>query len=123
MTRYYFLFLGVAVFFGKHSLQAQTYTPVPFDCRDSIPVWMAARKVPAVGVGIIENGRVKEVTVFGTLPDKAPYPVNTLFNVASLTKPVTAMLTLKLVNAGQWDLDEPLSKYWIDPDKRAYPLN
>ena len=26
------------------------------------------------------------------------------------------MLTLKLIESGQWKLDEPLSKYWIDPD-------
>jgi len=26
------------------------------------------------------------------------------------------MLTLKLVETGQWDLDEPLAHYWIDPD-------
>lgn len=26
------------------------------------------------------------------------------------------MITLKLIESGQWDLDEPLCKYWIDPD-------
>jgi CubicO group peptidase (beta-lactamase class C family) len=26
------------------------------------------------------------------------------------------MLTLKLVQSGQWSLDEPLCKYWVDPD-------
>jgi len=26
------------------------------------------------------------------------------------------MLTLKLVQSGQWNLDEPLALYWIDPD-------
>jgi len=33
-----------------------------------------------------------------------------------MVKPIVAMLTLKLVQAGQWNLDEPLAKYWIDPD-------
>jgi CubicO group peptidase (beta-lactamase class C family) len=33
-----------------------------------------------------------------------------------MTKPVVAMLTLKLVEQGQWNLDEPLYHYWIDPD-------
>jgi len=36
--------------------------------------------------------------------------------VASLTKPVTALTVLRLVTQGKWDLDEPLDKYWIDPD-------
>ena len=40
-----------------------------------------------------------------------------------MTKPVTAMLTLKLVEAGQWDLDEPLFHYWIDPDIANDPFH
>ena len=43
-------------------------------------------------------------------------PENTIFNIASMTKPVVAMLTLKLVESGQWNLDEPLWDYWVDPD-------
>ena len=50
---------------------------------------------------------------------KAPY--NTIFNVASLTKPVTSMVTLKLVSMGDWDLDNPLHRYWIDPDIKPDP--
>lgn len=36
-----------------------------------------------------------------------PAPANTVFNVASVTKTVTAMVTLCLFNSGKWDLDEP----------------
>ena len=36
--------------------------------------------------------------------------------MASLTKPITTMLTLKLVSLGKWNLDEPICKYWTDPD-------
>jgi CubicO group peptidase (beta-lactamase class C family) len=39
-----------------------------------------------------------------------------VFNVASLTKPITALVTLKLVSLGKWQLDEPVFKYWTDPD-------
>jgi CubicO group peptidase (beta-lactamase class C family) len=52
----------------------------------------------------------------GKLETNRPAPDNTVFNVASLTKPVVAMVTLKLAEAGKLDLDEPLSKYWVDPD-------
>ena len=81
-----------------------------------IPVWMSEYHIPCVGVGIIENGKIKWVKNFGELKAGHPAPDNTLFNIASQTKPVTAMLTLKLVQLGKWDLDEPLSHYWIDPD-------
>jgi CubicO group peptidase (beta-lactamase class C family) len=82
--------------------------------QDSIEALMKAHGIPAAGVGIIRNGELREVKVYG-----APY--DTVFNVASLTKPVVAMLTLKLVSAGKWDLDEPLAKYWTDPDVAGDP--
>jgi CubicO group peptidase (beta-lactamase class C family) len=33
------------------------------------------------------------------------------------------MVALKLVSSGQWNLDEPLAKYWIDPDIANDPRN
>ena len=81
-----------------------------YDDHAKIAAAMAEAKVPAVGVGIIRGGQLQQVKVYGD----AAY--DTQFNVASLTKPVVAMLTLKLVAASKWNLDEPLAKYWVDPD-------
>jgi CubicO group peptidase (beta-lactamase class C family) len=81
-----------------------------------IEKWMAESNIPALGLGIIEGGRLKQVKVFGEIKKGTSAPYNTIFNVASLTKPVTALVALKLVSLGKWDLDEPVSKYWIDPD-------
>ena len=86
-----------------------------------IPTLMAENHVPCVGVGVIENGKIKWIKNFGNLQKGHPAPDNALFNIASQTKPVTAMLTLKLVETGQWDLDEPLAHYWIDPDIAGDP--
>lgn len=98
------------------SLQAQTNTKVNLGFEDEVPAWLVKYNVPAVGIGIIEDGEIRYTKVFGELEKGVPAPDNTIFNVASMTKPVVAMLTLKLVEAGQWDLDEPLFHYWIDPD-------
>src|SRR4028118_849648 len=84
--------------------------------QDKIENWLKQYNVPAVGIGIIENNQLTQVNVFGKLETNHPALINTVFNVASLTKPLVAMLTLKLVEAGKLDLDEPLSTYWIDPD-------
>mgnify|MGYP000999901316 FL=1 len=43
-------------------------------------------------------------------------PKNTIWNVASLTKPITALIVLKLIDSGKLSLDEPLYNYYIDPD-------
>jgi CubicO group peptidase (beta-lactamase class C family) len=104
-----------AVFLLTSSVFAQTDTLQANLLRD-IPGWMAEYHVPCVGVGVIENGKVKWVKNLGVLQAGHPAPANTLFNIASQTKPVTAMLTLKLVQMGKWNLDEPLAHYWIDPD-------
>lgn len=78
--------------------------------------WLEEKHICGVGIGYIENGAVKELAVYGKDDTGSQYPANILFNVASLTKPVTAMVALKLVNKGMWDLDEPVYKYWTDPD-------
>jgi len=72
--------------------------------------------VTALGIGVLENGKVKSSKVLGTLNGSVPAPENTLFKIASLTKPVVTLVTLKLVHAGKLSLDESLSKYWLDPD-------
>lgn len=87
-----------------------------FDNNSKIEVWLNENHVPALGVGVIENGKLKQVKVFGEIAKGIAAPYNTIFNVASLTKPVTAIVALKLVSSGKWHLDEPLYKYWTDPD-------
>jgi CubicO group peptidase (beta-lactamase class C family) len=72
--------------------------------------------VPALGLGIVENGKLTKVEVYGTLDKSQKAPYNTIFKVASLTKPVFALIVLKLVDKGLLDLNEPLHKYWVDPD-------
>lgn len=104
----------------SHAVWAQHDTVITSLERD-IPHWMAANHVPCTGVGLIEDGHIRWLKVFGETQAGHPAPANTLFNIASQTKPVTAMLTLKLVQAGVWNLDEPLSHYWIDPDIAADP--
>jgi CubicO group peptidase (beta-lactamase class C family) len=89
--------------------------------QEQLPRWMAEAHVPTVGVALIKNGRLEEATVYGELRKGVPAPANTLFEVASLTKPIVAMTTLRLVDSGRWKLDEPLARYWIDPDVKDDP--
>ncbi len=94
---------------GKKINPAQSF-------EQEIETLLKQEKVPALGLGIIQNGKLTQVKVFGELKTGTPAPYNTLFKVASLTKPITAMVALNLASAGKLDLDEPLYKYWTDPD-------
>jgi CubicO group peptidase (beta-lactamase class C family) len=96
---------------------------INLDYREKIQDLLMKNNVPAVGIGIIENSEIKCIKVFGELKKGIPAPDNAIFNVASMTKPVVAMLTLKFVEVGQWDLDEPLFHYWVDPDIADDPLH
>ena len=78
-------------------------------------------QVPALGLGIIEHGKLVSTQVYGELTPGTVAPQDTLFKVASLTKPVVTMLTLRLVAANKLQLDEPLAAYWVDPDIKADP--
>ena len=90
--------------------------------KEKVKSLMTEYNVPAVGVGIIEDNEIK-VTVFGELKQGLPAPENTIFSVASLTKPVFTMFVLKLVEEGELHLNEPLSKYWVDPEIKNHPYS
>lgn len=90
---------------------------------DNLEKMMQENHIPTVGLGVIENGKLTEIKVYGKLNEKTSAAYNSLFNVASLTKPVTAMTVLRLVSLGKWNLDEPLYKYYTDPDIADDPRN
>ncbi|WP_317046332.1 serine hydrolase [Flavobacterium sp. 103] len=103
--------------------QLKTANTSLFDDDAGIEKWLQENKVPTLGLGIIENGKLEQIKVYGEITKGVSAPYNTIFNVASLTKPVTAMLALKLVSLGKWNLDEPLYNYWIDPEIANDPRN
>ncbi len=105
------------------SLQSQSNTKEKLNFEDKVQIWLTENKVPAVGIGIIEDGKIKYAKVIGELKKGVPGTENAIFSIASMTKPVTAIVTLKLVESGQWDLDEPLFHYWIDPDIASNPFH
>lgn len=74
------------------------------------------RKVPAVAVAIIREGRVAFSGVWGEQSPGVPATRKTAFNVASLTKPVTAETILRLADGGALGLDEPMAGAYADPD-------
>ena len=83
---------------------------------DDLEQLLKDNNIPTLGLGVIEDGKLTQIKVYGKLNDKTSASYNSLFNVASLTKPVTAMTVLRLVSLGKWNPDEPLYKYFTDPD-------
>lgn len=111
-----FLFMVAVSTTGKAQVTGSSSPFPPFDNDSVIEKWLQEIHVPTLGIGVIKNGKLQQVKVFGELQPGISAPYNTIFNVASLTKPLTALIVLKLVSSGQWNLDEPLCHYWTDPD-------
>lgn len=109
--------------FDHQAYDDQKAEKLSLDNDNEIEKWLNKNKVPALGIGVIKKGKLQQVKVFGEIAKGVSAPYNTIFNVASLTKPVTAMVALKLVSSGKWDLDDPLSNYWTDPDIANDPRN
>jgi CubicO group peptidase (beta-lactamase class C family) len=83
--------------------------------------WLKESDVPSVAVAYIENRRVAWTAVCGEQSPGVPATAKTLYNMASLTKPVTAETVLRLASAGKLSLNESMSPFWLDPDIKDDP--
>lgn len=89
-----------------------------------IPALMKEAEIPGMSIAVIRNGRVAWHNNFGVKNSKTAQPVddNTVFEAASLSKPVFAYAVLKLVEQGKIGLDVPLTTYlakrYIENDPR-----
>lgn len=106
-------FILVFLFIFQEAFSQYQKVNIPVD--STLKRLMRENKVPALAIGVIENSQVSNTKVLGELRKGMSAPQNAIFQVASLTKPITEMTTLRLVSKGLWDLDEPLFHYWIDP--------
>lgn len=93
-----------------------------FDRSDEVAYMLAAHRIEAQGVAVVRNGVIVEERASGFASQGRPAALDTIYNAASLAKPVSAMVALRLSDAGQLDLDEPLSQYFVDPDIAASPF-
>jgi CubicO group peptidase (beta-lactamase class C family) len=85
------------------------------------PRWLAEHGVPSLAVAYVRDGTVAWTRVYGEQAEGVPATDSTLYNIASLTKPVFSELMLRLAADGRLSLDEPMSPHWTDPDVAADP--
>jgi CubicO group peptidase (beta-lactamase class C family) len=82
-----------------------------------IPELMKKAGVPGLSIAVIRGGKTAWLHGFGLKEVKTGQPVtgDTVFEAASLSKPVFAYAVLKLVEAGKLGLDVPLTTYLPKP--------
>src|SRR5262245_2655833 len=114
------LALGAAAIYGQE--KAQMAPPLRTKTNQAqiiarlekiIPLLMKEGTVPGLSIALAQNGELTWHRGFGVKNVKTNEPVDddTVFEAASLSKPVFAFAVLKLVDAGKFDLDKPLNQY------------
>ena len=78
-----------------------------------IPSLLQQSDVPGLSIALIRNGKLVWSGAFGVsnADTRKPVDANTVFEAASLSKPVFAYAVLKLVDQGKLALDSPLNRY------------
>ena len=88
-----------------------------------IETGMEVAGIPGIALCIIEGNSLAETQVFGVKDSETREPVSadTVFQAASLSKPVFTYGVLSLVQEGKFDLDRPLHDYLPLPESEEIP--
>ncbi len=83
-----------------------------------VPELITKAGIPGISLAVIRDDEISYQSAFGVknVESKAAVDQETIFEAASLTKPVFAYAVCRLVDAGILDLDTPLEHYWSYPD-------
>ncbi|HEX7791274.1 MAG TPA: serine hydrolase domain-containing protein [Afipia sp.] len=74
---------------------------------------IATNKIPGAAMLIQRRGKVAYYETFGVRDPatKAPMTANTIFRIYSMSKPITTVAAMMLVEEGKLQLDDPVAKY------------
>ncbi len=95
---------------------ARTNTALP-----DMTTILREQRVESASVAVIRDGRIVSTGAWGMAGPNRTATASTPYNLASLTKPLTAEVILRLVSTGKLSLDEPMDRYWSDPDLSRDP--
>lgn len=79
----------------------------------AIAAWMAQHKAPALSVAIVTNNQLSWSKGYGLadVENSVSAKADTAYRLASITKVLTAVAVMQLVEKGKIDLNAPVNKY------------
>ena len=132
-----FLQLAALICFALSS-QAQTGIPVPemTDCDSEIQSFMTTFDIPSLTMALAKDGELKYMRSFGNADIAGSEPTQPyhMFRIASVSKPITSVGIMKLVEDGEIALNDKvfgtggiLENHWYFsnstiPDNRVYDI-
>jgi serine beta-lactamase-like protein LACTB, mitochondrial len=91
----------------------------------TVAEFMVEKGVPGVSVAVVKDSELAWSGGFGMadLENSVPATAQTLYRLASLSKPITAVAALRLWQQDKLDLDAPVQKYCpAFPEKKEGPI-
>lgn len=78
---------------------------------------MEAETIPAISIAVINDNKMvyHQALGVGNIETKTPVDKQSIFEAASLSKPIFAYFVMKMVERGKIDLDKPLYEYLPHP--------
>jgi CubicO group peptidase (beta-lactamase class C family) len=85
---------------------------------------MARQGIPGLSIAIGQGGQVRFTNGYGfsDLENAVPAKAATVYRLASVSKPMTAVAVLQLVERGSLDLDAPIQRYVASFPEKAWPV-
>ncbi|MGD9347270.1 MAG: serine hydrolase [Candidatus Aminicenantes bacterium] len=123
----FFLLIILAVIWGSANA-AQNEASHPYaqairKYRDFLNLHMMWDKVPGLSVGFLKDGVVwVEGFGYSDLENSVPAKPESAYRLASITKTITAMAILQLVEKGKIDLDDEVQRYVPYFPKKKWPI-
>jgi CubicO group peptidase (beta-lactamase class C family) len=119
MNRYHRLFLFLiilAIIYGpavaSQEEEAHPYSGAIQKYRDFLNLYMMWDKIPGLSVGFLKDGVVwVEGFGYSDLENSVPAKPESAYRLASITKTITAIAILQLVEEGKIDLDAEVQRY------------
>lgn len=118
--------------------QAQTGIPVPemTDCDSEIQSFMSTYDIPSLTMALAKDGELKYMRSFGNADIAGSEPTQPyhMFRIASVSKPITSVGIMKLIENGEINLNDKvfgtggiLENHWYFsnstiPDNRVYDI-
>jgi len=87
----------------------------------AVEAWRSDSQAPALSLAVVTDNKIVFSKGYGMadLEKKVPARSDTVYRLASLTKSLTAVAVMQLVEAGKLDLDAPIQEYWPSfPEKQ-----
>ena len=98
--------------------------PAPEAIRTAVLEEMGRRGIPGLSLAIAEDGAVRYEAGFGfaDVENGVPARPETVYRLASVSKPMTAVAVLKLYEQGRLDLEAPVSRNCPDFPEKPWPV-